>query len=116
MRNRLFKLVIALLTFGISVTIVSLWANFNSIDKRFAKALQLAYPVITEEICNKQSLTPERCEKLRLRVANENVERTKIDVTNTELGCRADNLSVAECSQRKEEAIKDIEENFSNRK
>ena len=111
MRSSYLKLVVAILTFGIGVVIDCSLIESKSVDKRFATALHLSYPKITEEICNVQSLTTDRCEKLKARISKENDEMVAKDIANTELGCKVDNLSGAECAQRKENAIKDIENN-----
>lgn len=115
MRNLSYGLVTALLTFGISVTIASVWTNYRSVDRRLANALHRAYPEITEEMCKKQSLSAERCKNFQTRFSEQMAERVATDISNLEMGCRIDSLSEIECSRRKEEAIRDIQENFTSK-
>ena len=116
MRNLHFNLLAGLLTFGIGVVIVSTWVSVNSVDRRYANALRASYPEVTDQSCKKQSLSHENCKKLKDRISNSNDQMLAIDLENTESGCRVDNLSEAECAQRKEAAIKDIEQNFLNKR
>ncbi len=111
MRKIHFHLFSALLTFVIGIGFSSLWFSFNSVDKKLATALHIVHAERARTAT--WGLKPKELKSWRENELPKFVdEQVAKDVESLNTGCSADNLSVADCTARKEAAIKDIEENM----
>jgi hypothetical protein len=109
MRKIHFHLFSALLTFVIGIGFSSLWFSFNSVDRKLASALQIVHMERAQTAT--WGLKPKELKSWRENELSKYVDKLVADdVENLNKGCSADNLSVADCTARKEAAIKDIEE------
>ena len=109
MKKLHLRLIVAVLTFGIGITVWFAFNSSDSVDGRLAAALKARELKVIESIYKNCPASDAKCERDKARAESKVIERLEESIMKINLLCKENNLSDAECAQNKEQRIKNYE-------